>query len=206
MRSNIFSPQIVSLRINSPVKGFIFDLDGTLADTKLDFAKMCIDAGLPVGTKILEHCASLNDTGQVEQILSVVEQHELDGANQASWILDAEIVLNKFKQANIPMAIVTRNMREAALMTIERLGIPIDLVITRDECLPKPDPDGLLMVSKQWNILPNELVYVGDYQFDLVAAKQAQMMACLIANQTNQHLFEMADKVITTFDELNELL
>jgi HAD superfamily hydrolase (TIGR01509 family) len=188
------------------LKGVIFDLDGTLADTKLDFAKMCIDAGLPVGTKILEHCASLNDPVKVKQILSVVEQHELDGANQASWILDAESVLNQFDRDKIPMAIVTRNMREATRITIERLGIPIELVITRDDCLPKPDPEGLLMVSKQWGISPSECVYVGDFQFDLIAAKQAQMMACLIANDRNQHLFSMADKVITRFDELNELL
>jgi FMN phosphatase YigB (HAD superfamily) len=50
------------------------------------------------------------------------------------------------------------------------------------------------------------LTYVGDFKFDLAAAKQAQMMACLIANQRNQHLFDMADKVITRFDELSELL
>ena len=191
---------------SNSIKGFIFDLDGTLADTKLDFAKMCTDAGLPVGTKILEHCASLNDPVQVKQILSVVEQHELEDANHAEWFLDAETVLHEFNRANIPMAIVTRNMREAARITIERLGIPIDLVITREDCLPKPNPDGLLMVAKQWDISPSELVYVGDFQFDLIAAKQAQMMACLIANQRNKHLFDMADKVITNFDQLSELL
>ena len=41
------------------LKGIIFDLDGTLANTYLDFPQMCRDAGLPEGTRILEHCAAL---------------------------------------------------------------------------------------------------------------------------------------------------
>lgn len=185
------------------LKGIIFDLDGTLADTQLDFARMCSDAGLPIGTKILEHCAELDDLAEVERILSIVEQHELDGANRASWILDAESVLNKFHQASIPMAIVTRNMKEAARITIERLSIPIELVVTREDCLPKPHPEGLLKVAKQWSTSPEDLIYVGDFQFDLVAAKRAKMMSCLLANERNQHFFEMADLVISSFQELN---
>jgi len=189
-----------------PLKGIIFDLDGTLADTGLNFPKICTDAGLPVGTRILEHCAELNDPRRVEEILSIVEQHELDGAKQARWILDAEETLLKFRQANVPMAIVTRNMNKAARLTIERLGIPIDLVITRDDCLPKPHPEGLLMIADQWQMSPSELAYVGDFKFDIEAAKNAKMMSCLIANKRNQHLFPRADKVIYLFEELIHLL
>ena len=185
-----------------PLRGIIFDLDGTLADTGLNFPQMCIDAGLPEGTRILEHCAKLDDQTRINEILSIVEQHEMTGAGNASWILDAQQVLSKLQQANVPMAIVTRNMRRAAKLTIEQLGIPIELVITREDCLPKPDPDGLLMVAKQWCISPHELAYVGDFQFDLMAAKSAKMKACLLANVRNQHLHDEAEKVIYLFEEL----
>ncbi len=121
----------------SHLTGLIFDLDGTLADTALDFPQMCHDAGLPVGTKILEHCEQLNDPTRVAEILSVVEQHELAGAKRARWILDAEKVLHQLSTAGIPIAIVTRNMRRAAKLTIERLNIPIELVITREDCPPQ---------------------------------------------------------------------
>ena len=190
--------------LSRPLQGIIFDLDGTLADTGLNFSQMCIDAGLSVGTRILEHCEELQDQEEVARILSIVEKHEIDGAYAASWIFDAESVLSRFYQANIPMAIVTRNMKEAARITIKRLGIPIDLVITREDCKPKPDPEGLLMVASGWGISPNELVYVGDFEFDLIAARDAGMMSCLVSNGRNQHLNSMADKVIYSFAELNQ--
>ena len=163
---------------------------------------MCIDTNLPVGTKILEHCAQLNQPQRVKQILSIVEHHEMEGARQASWILDAELTLSRFAELDVPMAIVTRNMKQAARLTIEKLNIPIEFLITREDCLPKPDPEGLLMVSREWKIPPRELVYVGDFQFDLIAAKRAKMMSCLLANHRNQHLFSKADKVIKNFSEL----
>ena len=186
----------------SPFKGIIFDLDGTLADTKLDFAQMCIDSGLPVGTRILEHCDSLDEPQQIDAILRIVEKHEMEGANQASWIADAPEVLSLLNKASIPMAIVTRNMRKAAQLTIDKLSIPIEFLITREDCLPKPHPDGLLMVANQWKIPPSQLVYVGDFKFDMIAAKQAGMNACLLANDRNAPFHHMADKVIQSFREL----
>jgi len=186
----------------SKLKGLIFDLDGTLADTALDFALMCADAGLPEGTKILEHCQQLTDHNRVREILTIVERHELVGANQARWILDAEEIIHQLHAANIPLAIVTRNMRQAAKLTIERLNIPIDLVITREDCAPKPSPQGLLEVARRWQIEPSQLAYVGDFQFDIEAAKQAEMMSILLANQRNEHLFDSADLVIKKFEPL----
>lgn len=188
------------------LKGIIFDLDGTLANTFLDFAQICIDADLPPGTKILEHCASLSNHAKAAEILSIVERHEMAGAFRAEWILDAELVLTRLFKAKIPMAIVTRNMRKATEITIERLSIPIDFVITREDCLPKPDPQGLLMVANSWGISPENLVYVGDYQFDLIAARNAGMKACLLANNRNQKFLPMADQVINKFAELELML
>ena len=189
----------------SQLKGVIFDLDGTLANTYLDFPQMCRDAGLAEGTKILEHCAALNDSKRVSEILSIVERHEMQGAKRAEWILDAKQVLTQFAEAKIPMAIVTRNMREAAEATVAKLGIPIEYIITREECAPKPDPQGLLEVACQWRIAPAQLVYVGDYKFDIMAANNAGMMSCLLANKKNHEFYHLADKVIHDFEQLHRL-
>jgi HAD superfamily hydrolase (TIGR01549 family) len=189
----------------SQLKGIIFDLDGTLANTYLDFSQMCREAGLPKGTKILEHCAALNDEQRVSEILSIVEKHEMQGAHRAEWILDAKKILIQFEQEKIPMAIVTRNMRKAASLTIDKLGIPIEYIITREDCAPKPDPQGLIAVAKHWSIDPAQLVYVGDYQFDIMAAKNAGMMSCLLANERNNEFHQLADKVIHNFEQLRQL-
>lgn len=190
----------------SNLQGLIFDLDGTLADTALDFPQMCRDADLPIGTKILEYCEQLSDNARVAEILSIVEHHELAGAEQATWILDAEKVLSHLYEADIPLAIVTRNMQQAARLTIERLNIPIELVITREDCQPKPSPKGLLKVARQWQIEPTNLAYIGDFQYDIVAAEKANMMSILLANKRNQHLFDSADLVIDNFAPLLETI
>ncbi len=192
-------------RKSNKLQGVIFDLDGTLADTHLDFAQMCKDANLPVGTPILEHLESIQDAVQVSQILSIVEKHELAGALKAKWILDAESTLNRLCEAAIPMAIVTRNMREAAKLTVDKLNIPIEVIITREDCKPKPDPEGLLMVAKNWDIIPENLIYIGDYKFDLMAANKAGMMSCLLSNDKNSDFRVLADKVIDSFKQLEPL-
>lgn len=166
---------------------------------------MCLDARLPVGTPILEYCAALEDQAGIAEILSIVERHEMLGANKAEWILDAETVLKKMSDARVPMAIVTRNMRSAAELTVKRLNIPIEIVITRDDCAPKPAPDGLIMAANQLSIAPANLIYVGDYKFDIDAARNAGMTSCLLANQRNSHFADNADKVIDCFQQLEDL-
>ena len=186
-------------------KGLIFDLDGTLADTQLDFPKICAEAGVPPGTPLLEYCDSLDDENRAKAIHQIIEKHEVEGAHQSSWIDGAENMLHALANLSIPLAIVTRNMRAAASITIKKLSIPIDLVITREDCKPKPHPEGLLRVANQWQIAPHELAYVGDYKFDLMAAKNAGMHAVLLSTKRNNEFHAMADWVIGNFAEISAL-
>lgn len=186
-------------------KGLIFDLDGTLADTKLDFPKICREAGVAPGTPLLEYCESLDDKVRASEIHQIIERHEMEGAHQSSWIGDAENMLQFLTALQIPLAIVTRNMRAAVSITIEKLRIPIELVITREDCLPKPHPEGLLKIAKQWQIAPQELAYVGDYKFDLMAAKNAGMHAILLSTERNIEFHTMADWVIDDFSEISAM-
>ena len=103
------------------------------------------------------------------------------------------------------MAILTRNMREATLLCIEQLAMPIQLVITREDCQPKPDPSGLWHIAKAWQMPCHELLFIGDYLFDLQTAHNAGMPGCLYMNEHNQHFQEMADFVLTDFAHLTEL-
>ncbi|MCW9000582.1 MAG: HAD hydrolase-like protein, partial [Kangiellaceae bacterium] len=82
---------------------------------------------------------------------------------------------------------------------------PIDLIITREDCLPKPHPEGLLKVAEQWQITPKELAYVGDYKFDLMAAKNAGMRAILLSTKRNAEFHTLADWVIDDFSELSSI-
>jgi HAD superfamily hydrolase (TIGR01549 family) len=188
--------------VQRKIHGVLFDLDGTLANSKLEFPAMCREAGLPEGTALLEYCTGLGDCEETRNIRKLIEQHEVAGAERAEWIEGADVLVHRLFDAGVPMAIVTRNMRRATEMTVSKLEIPISLLITREDCSPKPDPEGLLFVAAQWGIQADLLAYVGDYKYDMLAARNAGMVAVLKRNSSNGKFAGLANLVISEFDEL----
>jgi HAD superfamily hydrolase (TIGR01509 family) len=188
------------------IKAVIFDLDGTLVDSALDFAAICDDIGWPRGTALLEQLVLLSDVTERDRAQRIIRQHELRGAGLARWMPGAQRCLQQLVQANIPLAILTRNMREATELTIKRLQIPIQQVLTREDCAAKPNPEGLLRIAATLNLPVQQLIYVGDYVFDLQTAANAGMSSCLYMNERNKHFAAQASWVFSHFDELTAAL
>uniref|UniRef100_A0A486XJF3 Phosphoglycolate phosphatase n=1 Tax=Rheinheimera sp. BAL341 TaxID=1708203 RepID=A0A486XJF3_9GAMM len=190
----------------SHIKAVIFDLDGTLVDSALDFCAMCDEIGWPRGTQLLEQLALETDQRERARIEAIIHRHELQGAMNASWMPGAEQCLHKLNAAAIPLAILTRNMRQATALTLQRLQIPIARVLTREDCAAKPNPEGLLLFASQLQLPVQHMVYVGDYVFDLQTAANAGMASCLYLNEHNQHFAEQADWTFSHFDQLTVAL
>jgi len=186
----------------SHIRGLAFDLDGTLVDSRLNFEAIRVELGFPRGTGLLEHIETMTDQAAIQAAHGVIHRHEIEGAVAATWMPGACRMLHALRQRGFPVAILTRNMRAATQRMIEGLGIPVDLVLTRDDCRPKPDPEGLLRIADQWGLDAVNMAYVGDYIFDLEAARNAGMAACLYSNTRNARFRAQADWVISHFDEL----
>ena len=157
------------------LKGWIFDLDGTLVDSNLNFDKMRQEIGIKDNTPVLEYLEALKDPQKIQEGLQIIDKHELEGASNARWIEGAKELLELLQSRAIPMAILTRNSKKVTQLTIEKLSIPISHYITRDDCLPKPHPEGLLKVSCDWKMNTRDIAYVGDFHFDLQTAQAANM-------------------------------
>src|SRR5262245_60872891 len=110
------------------IQGVIFDLDGTLVDSALDFEAMRREMQLPTGQPILEAIAALPPQRAVicRKILS---RHELNGVERARMIPGAGELVELLQRRNIPTAVLTRNSREVTHATLARLALVFDIVI-----------------------------------------------------------------------------
>jgi HAD superfamily hydrolase (TIGR01549 family) len=89
-------------------------------------------------------------------------------------------MVEKVQAHKLPMAIVTRNCRQATAIKVANNSIPIDYVLTREDAPAKPDPTALLMVANTWQLQPEDCLYVGDFIYDQQAAENAGMRWFLV--------------------------
>lgn len=179
------------------VQAIVFDLDGTLVHSSLDFAKIRSDIGCPEGKDVLTFLDSLTPSHR-QAAESIIHQHELHDASSTRAIKGALDLLARLREAGFRTAIVTRNSSQATEMKLKTCGITVEQVLTRESAPPKPDPSALLQLSRYWNLSPNRCVYIGDYLYDLQAANQAGMHACLY--------FDARDKALPGFAELADFI
>ncbi|NKC20992.1 MULTISPECIES: HAD-IA family hydrolase [Pseudoalteromonas] len=189
-----------------PVKGIIFDLDGTLVTSELDFSLIRAQIGCPVGQDLLSFISALPSPYMREEAMNIVHQHELCDAQHCDVIPGVKECIAQLSRMGIPLAVVTRNFAKAARLKLKTAGLPIPLILTRDDAPAKPDPAALLQVAQTWQVPPYQCVYVGDYLYDIEAAHNANMPSCLFAPNDKPHYAEQADVVISHFAELVDAL
>lgn len=188
------------------IRGFIFDLDGTLVSSKLNFALIRKQINCPADQDLLTFIANIECQQQQAAALANVHKHELEDAHDAVLLPGVFELLTSLEQKGLPTAIVTRNYREAAQIKMANNQINIGTLITRDDAPAKPDPTALLQLASQWQIPTQELIYVGDYLYDIDAAINANMRSCLYVETDLPHYAHKADVVINHFDQLTEKL
>ncbi|MBB1406410.1 HAD family hydrolase [Pseudoalteromonas sp. SG44-5] len=188
------------------IKGVIFDLDGTLVSSELDFSLIKAQIGCPCEQDLLDYIAQLPSAYMREEAMNIVHQHELLDAQHAKMLPGVSEAVNALKAKNIPMAIVTRNFDKAAAIKLQNNPLPIEIVLTRSDAPAKPDPSALNNIANLWNMSPSNLLYVGDFLYDIQAAHNANMRACLYAPDVTPSYASQADYVLHDFTQLVTLI
>ncbi|MCH8536661.1 MAG: HAD family hydrolase [Alkalimonas sp.] len=196
----------ISSALGKQIQAVAFDLDGTLVHSSLDFTAIRQELNWPADTDLLARLQSIEDPEQRRAADAVIRRHEMAAA-ETSYLLPGVLAcLQQLHGQGIPTAILTRNMRQATLSMLERLQIPIRLVLTREDCAAKPDPEGLHRIARQFEISTSQLLYIGDYHFDLTTAANAGAVSCLLLNEHNQHFASLADWVVSDYPSLTRAL
>ncbi|MEN8640759.1 HAD family hydrolase [Pseudomonas sichuanensis] len=177
------------------IRHWVFDMDGTLTVAVHDFAAIREALDIPAEHDILTHLAALPAPVAAAKHAWLLE-HERDLAIASQAAEGAVELVRELAGRGCRLAILTRNARELAHVTLDAIGLadcfPIEHVLGRDEATPKPDPDGLLQIARAWAVAPGEMVMVGDYRFDLDCGRAAGTRTVLV-NLPDNPWPELAD-------------
>jgi HAD superfamily hydrolase (TIGR01549 family) len=187
--------------LKNRILGVIFDLDNTLVSSSLNFNSIREDLGCSKQMDLLDFVDELPKNQQVEANRLLIE-YETEDALSAKKLVGTDQLLKLLSQLSIPCAIVTRNCRQAALLKLQNNNIDIKILLTREDHKAKPAPDGLLYLAEYWDAPPENLLYVGDYLYDLQAAQNANTMFCLV---THGNVVSYANEANIVVNELTEL-
>ena len=163
-----------------PTRGLIFDLDGTLVDSGLDFDAMRREMGLASGLPLLEAIDALDDANAT-RCREILARHEWAGANTARLMPGVREFLVSLAARGLHRAVLTRNSRQIALSTLQRLELDFDTVVAREDAPAKPDPTAIWRICEKWQLLPAEVAIIGDFRFDIEAGRRAGTRTVLYA-------------------------
>lgn len=165
-------------------------MDDTLVRTNLNFSAIKRAIACPPSADILTYISQIPCPERQEKAHNVVLEHELNDAQTSFWLPGAEAFVASAKEQGLPLAIVTRNCREATQMKLKNNNINISTVITREDAPAKPDPTALLRIADSWQIDAPKIAYLGDYIYDIQAAHNANMQAWLYEYQTGNDEYQ----------------
>lgn len=161
-------------------EGIVFDLDGTLVDSRIDFQGIRRSFGIPPGESILDWVAATEPSrrrGYERRLL----EFELEAARRSVLFDGVSEVLEWLQGRGVRMAVLTRNTLPAWEVTRDRCGLAVfEIVVTRDTGLTKPHPASISPILEKWNVGADRLIHVGDFLYDLQLAEATGMYSILI--------------------------
>jgi phosphoglycolate phosphatase len=206
------------------VRAFLFDLDGTLIDSRMDLVDsvnaMLRDterAELPVDLIVsyVGHGApqliastlgrQATDTQRAEALaifLKHYEEKKLEQTRPYPGVANGLRALN-----GVPMAVLSNKPAKMGLEILDGLGLASYFrAIYGGDSFPakKPDPAGALEILRGLGVAPHEAAMVGDTDVDVQTARNAGMKAAIVSYGFGQKEREknLADVYVDSLGEL----
>lgn len=161
-------------------RAILFDMDGTLTEPLLDFPRIKSDMG--IGDRpILEALAEM-DSRRRETAQRILDRHENEAAQRSTLNRGCRELLDWLSTNNMKTALITRNSPQSTRTVLERHRLEIQVLITRDDAPPKPDPAPLELACLRLTTPPEDVWMVGDGIFDIEAGVAAGIKTVWISH------------------------
>lgn len=158
----------------------LFDMDGTLTRPMLDFP--AIKAEMGIGDRpILEAMAEM-EPDRYRDAQAILLRHEDRAAAESDLNPGCMELMRWTRLRGISVALITRNSRRSVDVVLERHGLKIDVLITRDDGIFKPDPRPLLVACQQLGVQASQAWMIGDGRYDVEAGLAAGMKTVWISH------------------------
>lgn len=187
----------------TPVKGMLFDLDGTMLDTAADFAdivqQMTEQAALPAIAFAAIHQTVSNGARALVELAFGIQHGHPDFEERLNTLLDLyaqrivttkatlypgmDALLQQLENAGIPWGIVTNKPERFSRPLLASLGLlaRCDTLICPDQVThSKPHPEPLLLACQRLEIDSHSAIYVGDHPRDIDAGRAAGMFTIAV--------------------------
>ncbi|MBU2897414.1 HAD family hydrolase [Vibrio hepatarius] len=197
--------EVMDLNIEK-IKAIVFDLDNTLVSSSLNFKWLRSQIGCPESIDLLTFIDNIGCSQSAQKAKKLVLKHELDDANHSTPMQGCHDLLSYIEQNKLYTAIITRNCYEASQRKVAQHKLNISRIISREHFPPKPAPDSLLALADEWQLSSPQVLYVGDYVYDLQAASNANMPSCLITHGQASPFARFASVSVAELDDLLALL
>jgi 2-phosphoglycolate phosphatase len=183
------------------VKAVIFDLDGTLIDSKKDIAiaanKTLSELGLPTlhedtiasfigygGEQFIKQCIGEKNIDKFEKAFEKFKENysELCTIN-TSLFPGVGKVLEFLKKRKINIALATNKMISLSKKILKYLEVEKYFSIMlgpEDVTNRKPHPEIIEILLQNLNVRPEETLYVGDSEIDVFCGKSAGVYTCAV--------------------------
>lgn len=184
-----------------PVRGVVFDLDGTLVNTTVDFGLMkrrvvasLIDQGIPSSVldggrttadnldRAIAYLTAQGMAARIDEVCRAISeamnQTELERVSETTAVAGARGCLAELGTAGLRIGLLTRGSRRYALSALDHagLGFRFDATVCRDdfpEDEAKPNGKAMIRIAGMLGLRPADCVLVGDHAMDLSCARSA---------------------------------
>jgi len=216
------------------ITAVIFDLDGTLIRSNIDFLKMKntiiahfrslgvdsedFSSSRPTfeivqkGIELLRKKRSEENISKVRRrINEIMTDVEMEQVDSVSAIAGVSETMKLLKEKGIKIGILTRSCREYALKSLETTGLSklVNFVAARDDVdKPKPDPDQVIMLAQKLNVKLEETLMVGDHPIDALCAKNSNVrfIGVLTGSSEADAFKKIGCDIVRSVNDLPQLL
>jgi phosphoglycolate phosphatase len=193
--------------VDLPLKGVLFDLDGTLIDSVKDIASAVNVTRkhyglepLPVAVVrtyvgngvlvLLEKSLGAGDPQKIQEAYEIFKAYyRVHSADETQAYPGAFELLDFLKKKNVKMGIVSNKPQEFTDFVLKKLNLaPYFGIAFGPEATPnrKPHPEPLLTALKQLGVSPSEAVMIGDSTVDIQAARAAHLKVGVLTHGYSQ--------------------